>query len=204
MPPKGSGAGAAVEAAWEKAAVQAIIELLEAKGLVVCLPKLSGEGRTADGACDAELGAAVVAAIHAAVNAVRCGQGRGAIGESTLWKNIIRPLEGVCEPGDPAAFRARAAHHGLAVADARSTRANSAHVTVDRENAPPQPPPPPPPPPAGSPARTALSPTKRQAAATQPTEPTLAASPQQLTRRMRGRAAELEAAERAAEAALGC
>ena len=89
MPPRGSGAGADVKVAWEKAAISATIAVLEANKLLVCLPKLSGGGRAAGGARDAELSAAVVAAILTAVNDVRFDQGREPIGEETLFKNVL-------------------------------------------------------------------------------------------------------------------
>lgn len=205
MPPRGSGNGEKNAEAWQKAAVSYLIDTMGERGLVACVPKIAGNGRT-HGDIDPKIGAELEAGLQEAVNAVRRSQQLDDCGVELLWKKVILPLERECGTGDPVAFRVAAERRGLGgYAAVRPTRANSAHVTSASaaENAAPQPPPPPPPPP-DSPPRKPLSPLR--VLATQSSAPscsTALATPPRETRRGVSRMAQIEGVKMAVETSMG-
>ena len=206
MPPRGSGTGVKNAQAWQKAAISYLIDTMGERGLVVCVPRIAGNGRTDHGDIDPKIGAELEAGLLEAVNAVRRSQQLDDAGLRVLWTKVIYPLEEECGTGDPVAFRAAAERYGLVGFPAvRPTRANSAHVTAAAaENAAPQPPPSPALPPPDSPPRKPLSPSR--VLATQPSAPscsTALVTPPRDTRRGVTRAQQIEAVKVAVEASKG-
>ena len=67
MPPRGSGTGVKNAQAWQKAAISYLIDTMGERGLVACLPRIAGNGRTDHGDIDPKIGAELEAGLLEAV-----------------------------------------------------------------------------------------------------------------------------------------
>ena len=113
MPPRGSGVTDAQMLEAQGAAIAFFAGALAERKLVVCLPRLPGGDRAAGGPLGEQVEQELLDGALAAVNAVREELGRSEWKQQTFWKNVMLPLEQRCEHGDPAAFLAVAAAHGV-------------------------------------------------------------------------------------------